>query len=74
MNMGIGKLSQHANQSQNEFIQDPYRITELFTDNSLEILSCVVVNENTLQVKYKKRETDLKVNRRAQTCIGKYNF
>ena len=67
--IGIGKLSQHQNQSQTEFTQDPYRVTELFTDNSLEISHCMLVNENTLQIRYQKIETYLRVNRRAQTCI-----
>ena len=68
--IGIGKLSQHLNQSQTEFVQDPYRVTELFTDNSLEISHCMLVNQNTLQIRYQKKETHLGVNRQAQTCIG----
>ena len=70
MNMGIGKLSQHSNQSKTEFVQNQYRITELFTDPSLEIPSAMLINPNTLEVKYKTKETNLKVNLKAQTCIG----
>ena len=70
LTIGIGKLLQHQNQCQTKFTQDPYRVTELFTDNSLEISHCMLVNENTLQIRYQKRETYLRVNRRAQTCIG----
>ena len=66
----IGKLSQHSNQNQTEFIQDQSRITELFTNPSLDILNAMFVNQDTLEVKYKTKETNLKVNLKAQICIG----
>ena len=71
MNIGIGKLSQQQNQSQTEFVPDDGdRLTQLFGDKSLELLSCFLVTDSTMQIKYKKKETDLRINRRAQMCKG----
>ena len=71
MNIGIGKLSQQQNQSQTEFVPDDGdRLTQLFGDKSLELLSCFLVTDSTMQIKYQKKETDLRINRRAQMCIG----
>ena len=70
MNMGLGKLSQHPNQSQDEFVQEEDRLAQLLCDNSLDILSCFNVTPTTMQVKYQKRLIDLRANRRTQVCIG----
>ena len=68
--IGIGKLSQRQNQSQTEYTHDQFRITELFLDPRLEIINAMFINKDTLEVKYQTKETHLKVNLKAQTCIG----
>ena len=45
MNMGIGKLSQNPNHSQEEFVQDEQRLAQLLADKNLEILSCFNVTD-----------------------------
>ena len=70
MNMGIGKFSQQPDQSQLEFVQNEDRLTELFTDKQLEILSCFLVTGTTSQIQYKQKVTELRMNRKTQVCIG----
>ena len=70
LNMGIGKLSQNPNHSQEEFVQDEQRLAQLLADKNLQILSCFNVTDTTTQVKYEKRLMDLRANRRTQMVIG----
>ena len=53
-----------------EYVFYEERLSELFNDPSLEILSCFLATDNCMQVTYKKREDFLKLNRRAQMCLG----
>ena len=70
MNIIIGKLSQNQMKTKVEFVRHQDRLTELFSDTSLNIKSCFAVADGCLQVVYEKRGEALKANRKSQLCIN----
>ena len=70
MNIIIGKLSQNQMKTKVEFVRHQDRLTELFSDTSLNIKSCFAVADRCLQVVYEKRGEALKANRKSQLCIN----
>ena len=45
---------------------------QLYNDGTIDILSCFLVTEKTMQVTYQKKETNLKVNKRSQVVLNAY--
>ena len=70
MNICIGKLSQSPNQNTVEFVRNEDRVSQLFTDKSLEINSCFAVTDDCNQISYQKKDSYLRSNRRSQMCIN----
>ena len=70
MNIIVGKMAQSQTQNSVEFVDNEERVTQIFTDNSLEVKSCFVVNENCLQVTYKKKDAYVRGNRKAQSVVN----
>ena len=76
LNQSIGKLSQTTLKPSVEFVHHEHRLSELFGDVTIDIISCFLVTPNTMQVTYQKKDSCLKVNRWAQcvlnSCITLY--
>ena len=66
----IGKLSQSPIQNTVEFVRNEDRVTQLFTDKSIEINSCFAVSNDCNQISYQKKDCFLRSNRRSQMCIN----
>ena len=71
MNIIIGKLSQNQMKTKVEFVRHQDRLTELFSDTSLNIKSCFAVADGCLQVVYEKRGFKSKSKKSAvHKCLG----
>ena len=70
MNIAVGKMAQTQIQNSVEFVDSEERLSQLFTDNSIDINSCFAVDENSLQISYKKKDSNLRANRKAQMCVN----
>ena len=68
--MTSGKLSHSPIQNTVEFVRDEQRVTQLFSDDSLEINSCFAVTDDCNQISYQKKDSYLRSNRRSQMCIN----
>ena len=70
LNHSIGKFAQSQLKPTVEFVHHESRLSEIFGDTSLDIISCFLVTPDTMQVTYQKKDTCLKVNRRAQCVLN----
>ena len=66
----LGKMAQSQNQSSVEFVDTEERVTQLFSDKSLEINSCFSVTDNCLQISYKKKDEYARSNRKTQLFVN----
>ena len=70
MNIVVGKLSQSQMHSSVEFIRHEDRVSELFSDPSLDIKTCFGVSDGCLQITYQKKGESLRPSRCSQMCIN----
>ena len=70
MNIVIGKLSQAQIHTNLEFIRHQDRLSEIFSDKTLDIKSCFAVADGCLQVTYEKKGELFRSNRRSQMVIN----
>ena len=70
LNQSIGKLSQSKLHSQVEFVYEGSRLTQIFSDTTIEMTSAFLVTPSIMQVTYKKKDSCLSVNRRAQCIVN----
>ena len=69
LNISLGKFSQTDLHPQVEYVHEEERLSQLYNDGTIDILSCFLVTEKTMQVTYQKKETCLKVNKRSQVVL-----
>ena len=70
MNIVVGKLSQSQMHSSVEFVRHQDRVSDLFSDPSLDIKTCFGVADGCLQITYQKKGESLSPSRRSQMCIN----
>lgn len=70
MNVSIGKLSQHKNQTVCEFVDSQQRLTELVCDPKLDLKHLFLVRPDIMQCTYKQKEEFVKVNLNTQMILN----
>ena len=65
MNICVGKMAQSPIQTSVEFVSSQERLTQLFSDKTLEIDSCFSVGNGCNQISYHKKDNFLRANRKA---------
>ena len=70
MNICVGKMAQSPIQTSVEFVSSQERLTQLFSDKTLEIDSCFSVGNGCNQISYHKKDNFLRANRKANMCVN----
>lgn len=70
MNVSIGKLSQHKNQSVCEFVDSQQRLTELVCDPKLDLQQVFLVRPDIMQCTYKQKDEFVKTNLNTQMILN----